>query len=332
MLNSFNARALTLVILLSVGITIETVSASPIVKIDGSSTVFPITQAVAEDFQKATRGSVHVTVGISGTGGGFRKLCQDEIDIANTSRPITHLEMEACKKEGVQYIEMPIAFDALTVAVNPKNTWSKTITVDELKKIWEPEAQGKINYWNQINPAWPDKKIHLYGASADSGTFEYFTEVIVGKAKSGRGDFSASEDVYTLVQNVASDQYALGFFGFAYYMENSQKVNAVGVDSGKGAVFPSATTVENGSYQPLSRPLFIYVSAKSTNKPEVQEFVNFYMKNARDLVTEVKYIPLSKEVYNLNIEHFNKRKMGTVFKGAGINIKLEEILKQDSSL
>ena len=332
MLNSFNASALTVAILLSVAITTGTVNASPIIKIDGSSTVFPITEAAAEDFQKATRGSVHVTVGISSTGGGFRKLCQNEIDIANASRPITRLEMEACTKEGVQYIEMPIAFDALTVAVNPKNTWSKTITVDELKKIWEPEAQGRINNWNQINPAWPDKKIHLYGTGADSGTFDYFTEAIVGKAKSGRGDFSASEDVYTLVQGIASDQYALGFFGFAYYIENSQKVNAVGVDSGKGAVFPSAATVENGSYQPLSRPLFIYVNAKSTNNPEVQEFVNFYMKNALELVTEVKYFPLSKEVYNLNIEHFNKRKVGTVFKGTGINIKPEEILKLESSL
>jgi len=328
MLNSFNSRIFMTIIFLSA----INVNASPVVKIDGSSTVFPITEAIAEDFQKATHGSIHVTVGISGTGGGFRKLCQNEIDIVNASRPITHMEAEACKKEGVQYIEMPIAFDALTVAINPKNTWSKTITVDELKKIWEPEAQGKINNWNQINPAWPDKKIHLYGADADSGTFDYFTEAILGKAKSGRGDFSASEDVYVLVQGVAGDQYALGFFGFAYYSENSQKVKAVGVDSGKGAVFPSAATVENGSYQPLSRPLFIYVRAKSTNKPEVQEFVHFYMKNARELVAKVKYFPLSKEVYNLNREHFNKRKVGTVFKDRGINIKLEEILKLESSL
>ncbi len=174
--------------------------------------------------------------------------------------------------------------------------------------------------------------MHLYGTAADSGTFDYFTEAIVGKAKSSRGDFSASEDIYVLVQGVAGDQYALGVFGFAYYKENSQKVNAVGVDSGKGVVFPSETTVNNASYQPLSRPLFIYVSAKSTNKPEVQEFVNYYMNNARKLVTEVKYFPLSEEVYNLNIEHLNKRKVGTVFKGTGINIKPEEILKLESSL
>lgn len=332
MLNSFNFRALTVAILLSASVTAGTVNASPIIKIDGSSTVFPITEAVAEDFQIAKRGAIRVTVGISGTGGGFKKFCRNEIDIVNASRPITHLEMEACKKEGVQYIEMPIAFDALTVVVNPKNTWSKTITVAELKKIWEPDAQGKINNWNQINPAWPDKRIKLYGPGADSGTFEYFTEAIVGKAKSSRGDFTASEDDNVLVQGVASDIYALGFFGFAYYIENRNKINAVAIDSGEGGVLPSAATVENTSYKPLSRPIFIYVNAKSTEKPEVHEFVNFYMNNAPELVTEVKYFPLSKEVYDLNIEHLNKKKVGTVFKGSGINIKLEEILKLESSL
>lgn len=333
MLNSFNFRALTVAILLGTSITPGTVNASPIIKIDGSSTVFPITEAVAEDFQIAKRGAIRVTVGISGTGGGFKKFCRNEIDIVNASRPITHLEMEACKKEGVQYIEMPIAFDALTVVVNPKNTWSKTITVAELKKIWEPDAQGKINNWNQINPAWPDKRIKLYGPGADSGTFEYFTEAIVGKAKSSRGDFTASEDDNVLVQGVASDIYALGFFGFAYYIENRNKINAVAIDSGEGGVLPSAATVENTSYKPLSRPIFIYVNAKSTEKPEVQEFVHFYMNNAPELVTEVKYFPLSKEVYNLNLEHLNKKKVGTVFNhGAGINVKLEEILKQDSRL
>lgn len=333
MLNSFNFRALTVAILLGTSITPGTVNASPIIKIDGSSTVFPITEAVAEDFQIAKRGAIRVTVGISGTGGGFKKFCRNEIDIVNASRPITHLEMEACKKEGVQYIEMPIAFDALTVVVNPKNTWSKTITVAELKKIWEPDAQGKINNWNQINPAWPDKRIKLYGPGADSGTFEYFTEAIVGKAKSSRGDFTASEDDNVLVQGVASDIYALGFFGFAYYIENRNKINAVAIDSGEGGVLPSAATVENTSYKPLSRPIFIYVNAKSTEKPEVHEFVNFYMNNAPELVTEVKYFPLSKEVYNLNLEHLNKKKVGTVFNhGTGINVKLEEILKQDSRL
>lgn len=332
MSNTIHFRTLIATMFLSASITAGVANASPIIKIDGSSTVFPITEAVAEDFQIAKRGAIRVTVGISGTGGGFKKFCRNEIDIVNASRSITQLEMDACKQEGVQYIEMPIAFDALTIVVNPKNTWSKTIAIDELKRIWEPGAQGVITHWNQINPAWPDKKIKLYGPGADSGTFEYFTEAIVGKAKSSRGDFTASEDDNVLVQGVASDIYALGFFGFAYYIENSKKINAVAVDSGNGGVIPSAATVENNSYKPLSRPIFIYVNAKSTEKPEINEFVNFYMKNAPELVTEVKYFPLSKEVYNLNIEHLDKKKTGTVFKDMGTNIKLEDILKLESSL
>lgn len=332
MINLLNLRVFFAVVLLVAATNATMVNATPIVKIDGSSTVFPITEAVAEDFQIAKRGSIRVTVGISGTGGGFKKFCRNEIDIVNASRPITELEIEACKQEGVQFIEMPIAFDALTVVVSPQNTWSRTITVEELKKIWEPAAQGKVTNWNQINPAWPDKRIKLYGPGADSGTFEYFTEAIVGKAKSSRGDYTASEDDNVLVQGVASDIYALGFFGFAYYVENSNKINAVAIDSGNGGVLPSAETVENNSYRPLSRPIFIYINAKSADKPEVNEFVNFYMKNATELVTEVKYFPLSKEVYDLNIEHLNKKKLGTVFKGTGINIRLEDILKLESSL
>lgn len=332
MLNSLNYRTIIAVASLSAFVYTSMASATPIVKIDGSSTVFPITEAVAEDFQIAKRGAIRVTVGISGTGGGFKKFCRNEIDIVNASRPITDLEIEACKKEGVQFIEMPIAFDALTVVVNPKNTWSNTITVEELQKIWEPAAQGKITHWNQINSAWPDKRIKLYGPGADSGTFEYFTEAIVGKAKSSRGDFTASEDDNVLVQGVASDIYALGFFGFAYYIENSKKINAVAIDNGNGGVLPSAATVENNSYKPLSRPIFIYVNAKSADKPELNEFINFYMRNATELVTEVKYFPLSKKVYDLNLEHLSKKKIGTVFKGTGTNIKLEDVLKLESSL
>ena len=325
MFSIFKPKVLIHSIAVSTLVSITSVYASPIVKVDGSSTVFPITEAVAEDFQTAKKGAIRVTVGISGTGGGFKKFCRNEIDVVNASRPITVAEMEACKEQGVQFIEMPIAYDALTVVVNPKNTWSKTITVEELKKIWEPAAQGTITQWNQINPAWPEKKIKLYGAGADSGTFEYFTEAIVGKAKSSRGDFTASEDDNVLVQGVASDIYALGFFGFAYYTENSKRVTAVAVDSGTGGVLPSAATVENNSYKPLSRPIFIYINAKSADKPEVDEFVKFYMSNAEKLVTEVKYFPLSKEVYHLNLEHMQKRKLGTVFKGSGVNIKLEDI-------
>ena len=308
-------------------------ASADIVKIDGSSTVFPITEAVAEDFQKEKRGAVRVTVGISGTGGGFKKFCRGEIDIADASRPILKNEMEACKAAGVQYVEMPVAFDALTVVVNPKNDWTKVITVPELKKMWEPEAQGKITRWSQVNPAWPDEPLKLYGAGADSGTFDYFTEAIVGKAKSSRGDFTASEDDNVLVQGVASDKSALGFFGFAYYMENQKKVKAVAVDGGKGPVLPSAKTVEDGSYQPLSRPIFIYVNIKSAEKPEVRQFIEFYMKNAPALVKEVKFFPLPAQAYTINMEHLNKKKLGTVFGGKSeVGLRIEELLKREAGL
>lgn len=307
-------------------------AADAVVKIDGSSTVYPITEAVAEDFQIAKKGKIRVTVGISGTGGGFKKFCRGEIDIANASRPILKKEMDDCKAAGVQYVEMPVAFDALTVVVNPKNDWTKAITVAELKKIWEPAAQGKIMRWNQVNLAWPDEPMKLYGAGADSGTFDYFTEAIVGKAKSSRGDFTASEDDNVLVQGVASDKNALGFFGYAYYVENQKKVRAVAVDGGKGGVLPSAKTVEDGSYQPLSRPIFIYVNVKAAEKPEVKELVEFYMNNAVTLVKEVKFFPLPAQAYTTNLEHLSKKKIGTVFGGQSeVGLKIEELLKREAS-
>ncbi|PTR15683.1 phosphate ABC transporter substrate-binding protein (PhoT family) [Nitrosospira sp. Nsp2] len=308
-------------------------ASAEIVKIDGSSTVFPITEAVAEDFQKEKRGAVRVTVGISGTGGGFKKFCRGETDIVDASRPILKNEMDACKAAGVQYVEMPVAFDALTVVVNPKNDWAKTITVAELKKIWEPAAQGKITKWSQVNPAWPDEPLKLYGAGADSGTFDYFTEAIVGKAKSSRGDFTASEDDNVLVQGVASDKSALGFFGYAYYVENQKKVKAIAVDGGNGPVLPSAKTVEDGTYQPLSRPIFIYVNIKSADKPEVRQFVEFYMKNASKLVKEVKFFPLPDQAYTTNLEHLNKKKLGTVFGGKSeVGLRIEELLRREAGL
>lgn len=307
--------------------------ADAIVKIDGSSTVYPITEAVAEDFQIAKKGAIKVTVGISGTGGGFKKFCRGEIDIVDASRPILKKEMDDCKAAGVQYVEMPIAYDALTVVVNPKNDWVKVITVAELKKIWEPAAQGKITQWNQVNPAWPDEKIKLYGAGADSGTFDYFTEAIVGKAKSSRGDFTASEDDNVLVQGVASDKNGLGFFGFAYYIENQKKLKALAVDAGKGGVLPSAKTVEDGSYRPLSRPIFIYVNIKAAEKPAVRELIEFYMKNSATLVKEVKFFPLTPQAYATNLEHLNKKKVGTVFNGQPeVGLKIEDLLKREASL
>ena len=308
-------------------------AAPPVVKVDGSSTVFPITEAVAEEFQKARKGAVNVTVGISGTGGGFKKFCRGETDLANASRPISKKEMEECAKSGVRYHEMPIAYDALTVMVNPQNAFIKSMTVAELKKIWEPAAQGKINSWKDVNPAWPEQKIKLYGAGSDSGTFDYFTEAIVGKAKSSRGDFTASEDDNVLVQGISGDKGALGYFGFAYYIENQKKLKAVAIDGGKGPVAPTPENVDNGTYQPLSRPIFIYVSEKSLDKPEIRDFIDFYMKNAPQLVKEVKYIPLPAKAYAGNLEHLAKKKLGTVFGGQNeVGLTIEQLMKREAQL
>jgi phosphate transport system substrate-binding protein len=295
--------------------------------------VFPVTEAVAEEFQKDKKGAVRVTVGISGTGGGFKKFCRGETDISNASRPILKAEMEECAKTGVKYIELPVAYDALTVVVNPQNTWAKSLTVAELKKIWEPGAQGKITNWNQIRPDFPDLPLKLFGAGTDSGTFDYFTEAIVGKAKSSRPDYTASEDDNTLVQGVARDKGALGYFGFAYYAENMKKLNAVSVDGGKGPVGPSDKSVEDGTYQPLSRPIFIYVSEKALEKPEVKEFVDFYMKHAAKLVKEVRYVALPAGIYTTNMEHVKNKKLGTVFGGkSDVGLKVEDLVKKEASL
>ena len=306
-----------------------------IVKIDGSSTVYPITEAVAEEFQKAKKNAIKVTVGISGTGGGFKKFCRGEIDIANASRPILKKEMEACKEAGIEYIELPVAFDALTVVANPKNAFLKEITVEQLKAIWEPAAQGKITRWNQVNPAWPDAPIKLFGAGSDSGTFDYFTEAVVGKAKSSRGDYTASEDDNVLVQGVSRDVNAIGYFGYAYYAENTAKLKAVPIveKAGKPGVLPSEATVINGTYQPLSRPIFVYINPKALDKPEVKEFVEFYMKNASKLTKEVKYVPLSAKAYTTNMEHVEKKKTGTVFGGtAEVGITIEELQKREAKI
>ena len=313
---------------------VTTVASAQLVKVDGSSTVFPVTEAVAEDFQKAKKGAIKVTVGISGTGGGFKKFCRGETDISNASRPILKSEMEDCKKLGIEYYELPVAFDALTVVVHPKNTFIKQLTVAELKKMWEPAAQGKVMKWNQVNPAWPDAPLKLFGAGADSGTFDYFTEAIVGKAKSSRGDFTASEDDNVLVQGVSRDANALGFFGFAYYVENKAKLKAVPIVNDKGKpVEPSMEAVLAGTYQPLARPIFIYVNAKSMAKPEVREFTEYYMKHGAKLAREVKYVPLPDKAYSTNLEHLAKRKLGTVFGGvAEVGVTIEELLRREGKL
>ena len=304
-----------------------------LIKVDGSSTVFPITEAVAEEFQKETRGSVRVTVGISGTGGGFKKFCRGEIDVQDASRPISSGEMEACRAGGVQFYELPIAFDALTLAVSPQATWVNSVTVDELKRIWEPSAQGRIMKWNQVRPDWPDQPLKLFGAGSDSGTFDYFTEAVVGKAKASRGDFTASEDDNTLVQGIANDKHALGYIPFAYYEPNKKRLKAVSIDDGHGPVSPSRETVENGSYQPLSRPLFIYVSTKSAARPEVKKFVEFYLAQVPVLAPQVKYVPLPPQAYALAGEHFKNGRFGTAFQGGStIGMKIEELLRREAKL
>jgi phosphate transport system substrate-binding protein len=308
------------------------------VKVDGSSTVFPITEAVSEEFQLANKG-LHVTVGISGTGGGFKKFCRGETDVQDASRPIQASEMEDCKKAGVKYIELPIAYDAMVVVVNPKANWINEITVGDLKKMWEPGAQGKITKWNQVNPKWPDATLKLYGPGADSGTFDYFTEAIVGKAKSSRGDFTASEDDNTIVQGVSADPNALGYFGMSYYESNKKKLKALAIIGGdkapmKGkAVLPTKQTIENGTYFPLSRPIFIYVNEASLKKPEVKKFVEFYLKNAARLAAEVAYIALPQKVYEMGQEHLNKSKLGTVFGGhSEVGLKIEDLMKREGKM
>jgi phosphate transport system substrate-binding protein len=306
-----------------------------VVKIDGSSTVYPITEAVAEEFQKAKKNAIKVTVGISGTGGGFKKFCRGETDLQNASRPILAKEMEDCKAAGVEYIEMPVAYDALTVVANPKNAFLKELTVDQLKAMWEPAAQGKISRWNQVNPAWPDAPIKLFGAGADSGTFDYFTEAVVGKSKSSRGDYTASEDDNVLVQGVSRDVNAIGYFGYAYYAENQARLKGVPIVNPKTgkAVAPSAATVEDGSYVPLSRPIFVYVNAKSLGKPEVKEFIDYYMKNGEKLIREVKYVPLPKSAYELNLKHVKDMKKGTVMGGKNeVGITIDELMKREAKL
>ncbi len=273
------------------------------IKVDGSSTVFPITEAVAEEFRNA-QPKVKVTIGVSGTGGGFKKFSRGETNLSNASRPIKGKEKAACAENNIKYLELEVAYDGLAVLINPANDWVDSFTVEELKKIWEPAAQGKIMKWNQIRPEWPNEEIHLFGPGVASGTYDYFTEAIVGKSGSSRGDFTASEDDHVLVQGIAGDKYSLGFFGLAYYAENKDKLTLIGVDNGTEVVKPSLETVKNGTYRPLSRPLFIYVNSTSVNSPEVVEFVNFYIDNAGELAEDVGYIPLPDENYKKQAENF----------------------------
>ncbi len=308
---------------------------STTVTIDGSSTVFPISEAVAEEFQKATPG-MRVTVGISGTGGGFQKFCRSETDISNASRPISTREIETCAAAGVSFVELPIAYDGLAVVVNPKATWIDHITVAELKTIWAPEAQGTVKQWSQVRAGWPAREMHLFGAGVDSGTYDYFTQAINGKEGASRGDFTSSEDDNVLVQGIANDELALGFMPYAYYAENKANLKLIGVDDGKadngdGAILPSVETVKGGTYQPLSRPIFIYVSTAAMERPDVQQFVDFFLTEGGALVEEVGYVPLGERGYQLVAAHLAARKTGSVFEHAGsqVGLTIEQLLSRE---
>ena len=303
-------------------------AADKVIAIDGSSTVYPITEAMAEEFQKIQK--VKVTVGESGTGGGFKKFCRGETDISDASRPIAQKEMDACKEAGIQYIELPIAYDALTVVVNSKNDWVKSLTVDELKSIWKPGSS--VKNWKQVNSTYPDKAMGLFGPGTASGTFDYFTEAVNGKAKSSRTDYTPSEDDNVLVQGVSGNVGGMAYFGYAYYEANKDKLRAIPIiaKDGAPAVMPSPEAVKDGTYQPLSRPLFIYVNATAAAfKPEVKAFVNFYLENAPKLVAEVKYVPLPAEDYAAVKAHYKAMKPGTGFGGKNeVGIKIKDLINR----
>lgn len=269
------------------------------VKVDGSSTVFPISEAVGEEYQKL-HPRVRVTMGVSGTGGGFNKFCVGEVDINDASRPIKESEIELCSSNGIEWIEMEVAFDGLSVIVNPENTWVDSLTVAELKSIWEPES--KVTTWKDVRSDWPDKEIYLAGPDTDSGTFDYFTKAIVGEEKASRADYTASADDNVLVQAISGEKYSLGYFGFAYYTENKDKLKLVPVDGGDGAVLPSKQTINDNTYKPLSRPLLIYINKASLDRPELKEFVKYYLTEGREFVQQVGYVKMPDSLYEENLK------------------------------
>lgn len=311
----------------------NTTGSTTSILIDGSSTVYPISEEVAREYEFSNKNAPKIDVQFSGTGGGFKKFCTGQTDVSNASRPIKKAEMSLCKENSVEYIEIPVAYDALTIVVHPNNTWVDSITVDELKKMWEPQAEGKVTKWNQVRSSWPDRPLQLYGPGKDSGTFDYFTEAIMGKSGESRNDYGDSEDDTVLARAVKRSPDALAYFGYAYYEENQTALKAVPVDSGNGAIAPSNATVVSGAYTPLARPLFIYVSKKSLDeKPELKAFVKFYITNAETVAKVVGYTPLPDEAYALALEHFNQGKVGTVFNGeAKPGVTIEALLKQEAN-
>ncbi len=298
------------------------------ITVDGSSTVAPISKAVAEDFAKSNPG-VKVPVGTSGTGGGFKKFCSGDIDIADASRPIKKAEAEICKKAGIDFVELPVAVDGLTVVVNKENTWAKCLTIPELKKMWEPDAEGKITSWDQVRPDFPKETIALFGAGADSGTFDYFTEAVNGKAKTIRKDYQPSEDDNIIVKGVQGGKGTMGFFGVSYYEENAKTLNAVEVDGGKGCVAPTTENINTGKYAPLSRPLFIYVSKKALARPEVKAFIDFYLTKDEKLVKEVGYVPLPGDALTKVVARFKAETVGSTFMDAPAGTSIAELMAKD---
>lgn len=274
-----------------------------VVSIDGSSTVFLLSSAIAEEFNEVSP-DVKVVVSQSGTGGGFKKFAAGEIDICDASRPITEAEAAACEKNGIEFIKLEVAFDGLAVVVNPANDWCDAITTDQLKTIWRAEAAQSVTKWSDVNPDWPDVELELYGPGTDSGTYDYFTEVINGEAKSSRQDYSPSESDNALVQGVAGDKGSLGYFGLAYYAENTDKLKLLAVDSGSGPIVPTAETVRDGTYKPLARPLYIYVRSDALQNEGVVKYLNYYLDKMNEVSPKVGYVPVTDEVMKQNRETF----------------------------
>jgi len=287
------------------------------IAIDGSSTVYPITEAVAEEFGILTRRNVRITVGVSGTGGGFKKFCNGETVVTDASRPIKASEAERCARSGIEFVEIPVALDGLTVMVNPENDFVTCVTLAELHHIWGPDAEDKIVRWNQVRPEWPDRPLRLYGPGVDSGTFDYFTATINGQAQSSRGDFTSSEDDNLLVHGIYGDKNSLGYFGYAYFRENREKLKPLQIDGGDGCVAPTEETINGGSYSPLSRPLFIYVSNAALQEPHVKEFIRYYIgPEGWALISEVGYIPFPESTYRLISSRVEAGVTGSIFGGA----------------
>ena len=295
-----------------------------LIKVDGSSTVFPLTARAAERFMRESP-DVRIAVGISGTGGGFAKFARGETDLSNASRPIKDSEAEKMRAAGYDFVELPVSYDGLVVAVNPGATWVDCLTVGELKAIWEPGS--RVDSWADVRAGFPDRPLRLYGAGTDSGTYDYFTAAIVKKEGSSRADFTSSEDDNVLVQGVAGDPNALAFFGMAYLEENRTTIKALGIDSGEGCVAPSMASVEAGAYQPLARPEFVYVRADRARDPAIAAFLRYYLSNAHVIAPEVGYVPLSAESYRLGLDRLARVVTGTVFHGSTVGVKIADVLR-----